>query len=80
MAALPLTRHDFHGDWNYAERSVPTCSDTRHNIADWIGQIRDPGDEWRVLAESLFRPHDPLLDSDSILRRRRTVIAMPVLQ
>jgi len=36
MAALPITRHDFHGDWNYA------CTRTRARPAGLPNQGRKP--------------------------------------
>ncbi|UKY48574.1 ISAzo13 family transposase [Streptomyces inhibens] len=56
MDALPLSRHDWHGDWNYTVRPEPHCRDGIPPIPPQ--DLPGPGRAWLVHPDLTGLPHD----------------------
>ena len=80
MEALPLTRHDWHGDWNYTLRpesydpaaGAPHPFDQPSPDLDWLRHpalTGLPAGEWDALVTRLMTLHDQLREADLGKRR-----------
>ena len=80
MDALPLTRHDWHGDWNYTLRSEsydpaagrPDPFDQPSPDLDWLRHpalTGLPAREWDALVTRLMTLHDQQRETDLGKRR-----------
>lgn len=79
MAALPLSRHDWHGDWNYSldpHQPAPTTTNTparpaRRDSSGWthpaLTGMTPP--EWDHLVTDLTMPHTAYREAELHIRR-----------
>ena len=90
MGALPLTRHDWHGDWNYTLRpetydaEVSTAPDPFDQPSPDLAWLRDPAltgmpaREWDALISDLMTLHDQQREAGLDKRRgHRPRLAAP---
>ena len=89
MAALPLTRHDWHGDWNYTLRPeppippppplAPARGPERPHWAHPALTGLDPGD-WNQMISALAVPYQAQHDAELFIRRGGSPSRKPAIR